>query len=70
MITENSEKARRDRIGRDCKRLIGEAKKLIQRSRTLLKSGVANELSGALGKTKTKTKSKAASASSRDKSRF
>jgi hypothetical protein len=68
MITENSEKARRDRIGRDCKRLMRESKKLIQRSRNLLKSGAANELSEVFGKPK--TKSKAASASSRDKSRF
>ena len=67
MLTENLEKALRERLGRDCKRLIREAKKLIHRSPELLEPDVAHELSRVFGKTK--RKNKAASASSRDVSR-
>ena len=67
MLTENLEEALRERLGRDCKRLIREAKKLIHRSRELLEPDVANELFWVLGKTK--RTNKAANASSRDASR-
>jgi hypothetical protein len=58
------ERKRRDRISRDCKRLIRESKELIKRSREIFDSDGANEVSCGFGKTR--RKSKAASASSRD----
>jgi hypothetical protein len=57
-------KALRDRLDRDCKRLILESKRLISLSRELLKPDVADE-SEVFDKTKRKSKA----ASSRDTSR-
>jgi hypothetical protein len=56
------EKKRRNRISRDCKRLIRESKDLIKRSREIFGSDEANYLSKVFGKATPKRNSKGASA--------
>jgi hypothetical protein len=53
------EKEQRNRIRRDCKRLIRESKELIKRSREIFGSDEANDLSEVFSKTTPKRNSKA-----------